>query len=369
MRDAVRPGDLIGRLGGDEFAAVLPGTGPAAAERVAERLLARVEEPFSLDDIPVQIDASAGIACRPLHASSAADLLQYADVAMYQAKADRSGVEVYAAERDDHSRDRLALIGELREGIARDELVLYLQPKVDAYTRRILGVEALVRWQHPERGLLPPAAFLPAAGQTNVMRPLTAVMLREALLLTVRWRTAGRRLPVAVNVAAPNLLDAGFAGVVEGLLEQTGARATDLRLEITEDGVMADPDRAIAVLEAVRALGVGVSLDDFGTGHSSLARLRTLPVDELKIDRSFVAGMCSDPQDAAIVRATLGREMGLTVVAEGVEDEESWNAVRDAGADVVQGYLVARPMPVEEFDAWAQAWTRERRRARAAVPA
>ena len=358
MAAAVRPGDLLGRLGGDEFAGILDDADEATARVIAERLRDQLDTPFVLDGIPVQIEASVGIALRPDHAADADELLQFADVAMYQAKGDRTGVEVYAAARDGHSRDRLALVADLRAGVERGELVSFLQPQVDAATGALVAVEALARWDHPVRGLLAPGAFLPAVEQTNVMRPLTEAMIRDALRLSVAWRHAGHGVPVAVNVAAPNLLDLGFADTVARLLMEMGAEPGDLRLEITEDGVMVDPDSATTVLADVRALGVRLSLDDFGTGHSSLARLRHLPVDELKIDRSFVFGMASEAQDAAIVRAaaTLGVELGLTVVAEGVEDPSSWDAVRAAGCHVIQGYHVARPLPLGEFEAWRAGW-------------
>ena len=358
MAATLRPGDLLTRLGGDEFAGVLVGAGADEARAAAIRLRERLEEPFLLDGIPVQIDASVGIALHPVHAASPATLLQYADVAMYEAKAARTGVEIYAAERNLHSRGRLALIGQLRDGIGRGELQMHLQPQVDAASGVLVGVEALVRWDHPERGLLAPGAFLPTVEQTNVMRPLTEHMLREALTLSVAWRGSGRAVPIGVNVAAPNLLDLGFGRTVARLLVETGAEAGDLRLEITEDGVMADPERASAMLEEMRDLGVCVSLDDFGTGQSSLSRLRSLPVDELKIDRSFVLNMEDDDQDAAIVEtaATLGTRLGLRVVAEGVESQAAWNAVRDAGCTVIQGYFVSRPLPVGDFEAWRAGW-------------
>jgi diguanylate cyclase (GGDEF)-like protein len=358
MAGAMRPGDLLGRLGGDEFAAVLAGEAVAGAVAVGERLRRRLDEPFVLSDIPVQVEASVGVAARPGHAASVTELLQFADVAMYQAKADRTGVAVYTPSRDRHSRARLATVGELREGIGRSELELHLQPQVDLRTEALVGAEALVRWRHPHRGLLAPGEFLPAVEKTNVMRPLTTRMIRETLVLAARWRQDGTPLSVAVNVAAPNLLDLGFPDVVAGLLDEHGAAPCDLRLEVTENSVMVDADRASVVLDRLRALGIRLALDDFGTGHSALARLRHLPVDELKIDRAFVLGMLADPQDAAIVRAsaTLGRELGLAVVAEGVEDDGTWDAVREAGCEVAQGYLLAQPLPVAEFERWRRLW-------------
>ena len=249
-------------------------------------------------------------------------------------------------------------MGELREGIAHGELELHYQPKVALTDGALTGVEALVRWRHPTRGLLFPDAFLPAVEQTNVMRPLTEGVLRDAVEQAVAWRDAGMPLEVAVNVAAPNLLDLDFPATVRGVLDAFGAEPSLLRIEVTEDAVMVDVERASRVLSEIRAMDVGVSIDDFGTGHSSLARLRHLPVDELKIDRSFVRPDDVGWRDAAIVRAAsmLGRELGLTVVVEGVEDAGRWHAVRAMECDVVQGYLVSRPLPPAALVAWAAAW-------------
>ena len=359
LGEALRDGDLLARLGGDEFGVLL--RDPVSAElalEVAERLRSRLDRPFIIDEISIQVDASVGIALHPEHADDAESLLRHADVAMYQAKRDRSGTEVYAADRDRHSRDRLALIGDLREGIARGELELHYQPKVALSDGAVAGVEALVRWRHPTRGLLFPDAFLPAVEQTNIMRPLTERVLHDAIAQAVVWRDAGRTLEVAVNVAAPNLLDLGFPATVRRVLAEHGADARLLRLEVTEDAVLVDVERASQVLAELRGLHVGVSIDDFGTGHSSLARLRNLPVDELKIDRSFVRTDDVGWRDAAIVRAAamLGRELGLTVVVEGVEDAGRWHDVREMQCDLVQGYLASRPLPAAGLDAWLAGW-------------
>ncbi|HWT94207.1 MAG TPA: EAL domain-containing protein, partial [Solirubrobacteraceae bacterium] len=359
LRDAVRPGDVLARLGGDEFAVLLSGAHDAAGARaLAQRLRFQFDLAFAVDGIAVQLDASIGIALRPLHALSAGDLLRTADLAMEEAKAEHCGVVTYRPRALSAARERLALMGQLRDALDRGELVVHLQPLVDAESERLMSVEALVRWEHPERGLLGPADFLPSVEQANLMRPLTEYVVREALLLARAWRDAGTPTPIAVNVAGPNLLDLAFAEKLARLLEETGASPADLRLEITEDGVMLDEDRVLAGMAALRRLGVTVALDDFGTGQSSLARLRRLPVDVLKIDRSFVMGMDSDAADGAIVRAaaSLGRELGLTVVAEGVETRSAWKAVRDAGCHLVQGYLVSRPLDVAAFETWRAAW-------------
>jgi diguanylate cyclase (GGDEF)-like protein len=356
--ETIREDDLLARLGGDEFAVVLAepiddDSALAAARRIGRSL----ESPFDLDGIPVQIDCSIGVALDPEHADDASTLLKHADVAMYSAKEGRNGVELYSSERDHRSRDRLTIVSDLRHGIARGELELYLQPQVVISSGALYGGEALVRWRHPEHGLLQPGQFLPAVGQTNVMRPLTQRVLADALTVVAAWQARGQALRIAVNVAAPNLLDLDFPKIVARELIESGARPDHLCLEITEDAVMADADRAHRVLSELRELGVRLALDDFGTGHSSLARLMHLPVDELKIDRSFVQGIAADPRNGAVVRAaaTLGRELDLTVIAEGVEDADAWNAVEDAGCDVAQGFVLATPLPVDAFERWAAA--------------
>jgi diguanylate cyclase (GGDEF)-like protein len=356
VRDVLRGGDVLARLGGDEFAVVLAGTEDEAGALVAAGKIGRcLEEPFDLESIPVQVDASVGVALHPTHADDATSLFRHADVAMYRAKDLRTGAAVYVPERDHHSRDRLRVVSDLRAGIPRGELALHLQPQVDIAGGGLVGAEALARWQHPARGLLGPGEFLPAVGQTNVMRPLTERMIADGLAVAADRRRHGRPLRIAVNIAAPNLLDTGFPATVARLLSNAAAQPTDLCLEVTEDAVLTDLDRGQRVLEELRALGVSLSLDDFGTGHSSLGRLIGLPVDELKIDRSFVLGLAADARNGAVIRAaaTLGRELGLTVVAEGVETQEAWDALYHAGCDVAQGFLFARPLPVAEFERWA----------------
>jgi diguanylate cyclase (GGDEF)-like protein len=354
--EALRPDDILARLGGDEFAVVLGSPiGADAAVMVAERIGKRMEEPFDLDGIPVQIDASIGVALHPGHAQDASALLKHADVAMYAAKQSGMGVEVYAPARDHNTRDRLQIVSDLRAGIGRGELVLHLQPQVATDSGALVGAEALVRWQHPQLGLLQPGQFLPAVAQTSVMRALTERMLDEALAVAATWRARGRPLRVSVNVAAPNLLDQDFPAAVGRRLTEAGVPPRLLCLEVTEDAVMSDIARAEGVLNELRGLGVRLSLDDFGTGHSSLARLMHLPVDELKIDRSFVQGMATDPRNGAVVRAaaTLGGELDMTVVAEGIETTQAWSTVRAAGCAIGQGYLFAAPLSVPDFEAWA----------------
>jgi predicted signal transduction protein with EAL and GGDEF domain len=275
------------------------------------------ERVFTVRGMTVHIEASIGFASFPEHADNTDELVQRADVAMYQAKRNRTGHEVYAPERDLHSRDRLGLLGELREAIEHGQLVVHYQPKGDLITGEIQGTEALVRWQHPKRGLLLPDEFIPLAEQTALMRPLTLYVLERAMRQTRSWLDEGIEISVAVNLSIPNLLDLGLPEDVALLLVETGVPAKLLQLEVTENVIMADPVRVIEVLQRLKALGVGLSLDDFGTGSSSLSYLKRLPVDELKIDRSFVLAMGESEPDEVIVRSTteLARRLGLNVVA------------------------------------------------------
>jgi diguanylate cyclase (GGDEF)-like protein len=352
--------DGLAHLGGDEFAVLLAGATDAdAAIAAARRLTGALEEPFLLDGVPVQVDASIGIALPAGQAAGTSDLLRHADVALSAAKRLRSGLEVYRPEQEVHARDGVALVGQLRAGIPRGELEVHYQPQVRLADGRLAAVEALVRWRHPERGLLAPGVFLPRVANTPVMRALTARVIGDALRDAAAWRAGGLDVPVAVNVCAHDLQDPGFAAAVSHALAATGARPGDLRIEVTEDEVMQDLPRAVATLSALRSLGIGLSVDDFGTGQSSLARLRDLPVDELKIDRSFVFGATTDGvRDRAIVRAaiTLGHDLGLAVVAEGVETPAAWEALRGLGCDLAQGYGIARPMPAAELAEWGRAW-------------
>jgi diguanylate cyclase (GGDEF)-like protein len=307
---ALREGDRVARLGGDEFAVLLRGAG--AAEGAGERIAAALSERFTVEDIELQIAASIGVALFPEHGDDAETLLQRADVAMYQAKRRRSGTEFYARERDMHTRERLQLIGELRDAVARDHLTLHFQPKLDLGRNRINGVEALVRWPHPTRGMVPPDEFIPLAEQTGVIGPLTELVIRKALRQAADWAARGIALTMAVNVSATNLLEAGWTEGVLAALERHGVRPDRFVVEITEDVLMTDPDRSLTALAVLSAAGVRVALDDFGTGYSSLSYLKRLPVDELKIDRSFVFEMGTDPADAAIVQTAVDSAAGST---------------------------------------------------------
>jgi diguanylate cyclase (GGDEF)-like protein len=315
--------DLLVRLGGDEFAVLLTPSDPASATTVAQRLLDALEEPFDLEGVALHVDASIGLALCPDHADTAIALLQRADVAMYQAKAGHHGWLTYAVVGQHQARDRLQTIEDLRVALDRDELVLHYQPKIDPRTHKVVGVEALVRWAHPAHGLLYPDTFLPLAEQTGLMRQLTMVVLQTALRQDQAWRRAGLDLPVAVNLSVANLLDAHLVHHVSDLLTGLRLPARALELEITESMLMADPVRSKQVLGELRGLGLRLSVDDYGTGYSSLAYLQERAVDELKLDKSFVMRMTQDRGAAAIVRTTidLAHSLGLTMVAEGVETE------------------------------------------------
>ncbi len=355
LAEALPKGSSLARLGGDEFAALLPlGTGVEPALEVALAVREAVKRPFALSALHVEVDASVGVALFPDHGDSGETLLRRADIAMYQAKDDRTGAQIYARDRDDHSRDRLVLVGELRGAAARDELVVHYQPKADMETGAVHGVEALVRWQHPTRGLLQPGEFLPIAEETALMAPLTLHVLERSLRQVAAWRQGGIHLDIAVNVTAHNLLDLRFPEAVTEALHRFGLGPELLQLEITEDTVMSDPERVLDVLARMGELGVRSSLDDFGTGQSSLARLKRLPVEEIKIDRSFVLGMGGDRTDRAIVRSTieLARSLELRVVAEGVENVDTWRELARLGCDQAQGYFLSRPVPASELTGW-----------------
>ena len=351
--------ELVARVGGDEFAVLLPtGTTVEQAEEVAVELARAIEEPFRFHGLTLLVRASVGIAMFPEHGRDVETLMQRADIAMYSAKARGVGHEVYSASRDGHSRARLALIGELPDAIESGQVVVHYQPKFDLETGEVAGAEALVRWDHPQFGLLGPGAFLPLAEQTGLMRPLTLRVLGDALAQCARWRDEdGLNLPVAVNLGAPNLLDLGLPVDVHELLAKYDVDPGMLQLEITETIVAADPVRVIEIMNRLVELGISLSLDDFGTGSSSLAYLRELPVQELKIDKSFILGMDEDAEAATIVQTIveLAHNLGLRAVGEGIETEEAYSLLASSGCDYGQGFLMGRPMPAAELSALALA--------------
>ncbi|MFF4751947.1 putative bifunctional diguanylate cyclase/phosphodiesterase [Streptomyces sp. NPDC002514] len=372
LRLALPRGAEAARLGGDEFAVLLPvADSTTSATRVARNLVTALSSPLDLDGLTLVLEASAGVAVFPDHALDAEGLLRRADVAMYQAKRDRTGVEVYESKRDSNTPDRLGLLGDLRRALDAHEVQLHYQPKV-RFDGQVAGLEALVRWVHPERGKVPPDEFIAIAESSGLMPLLTEYVLETALGQVAKWRAQGLRVPVAVNVSPRDVHTPGFAGSVAARLARHGVPAGALQLEITEHVLLEDPQRAADTLAGLTGHGVKMSLDDFGTGYSSLVHLRRLPVSELKIDRSFVARLAVDTEDAEIVRCTvdLAHSLGLLVVAEGVEDDETWERLRDLGCDAVQGWLVAAAMPPDETTAWLLArGSRGWQRPRAALPA
>jgi len=345
----LRESETVARFGGDEFAVLLSDGGSGAGADVAARIGHALEEPFRLGDTSISIEASIGIT-----AVAAADegptleeLLRQADIAMYKAKTDRSGFAHFSSCNDDGTLDRLTMIGELRHAIDCEELVLHYQPKIAVHSGQLIGVEALVRWEHPTRGLLPPGDFISLAEESTLIRRLTTLVLDMALRFCRTSLDQGLHLPVAVNVSARSLFDPDFPAMILDQLTRAGVPAELLVIEITEGTVMAYPDVAVQILHKLRDMGVRLSVDDYGTGYSSLSYLKNLPVDELKIDQGFIAKLTSDPDDAVIVASAmrLGHDLGLSVVAEGVEDEATLVALEALGVDIAQGFHLGRPMP------------------------
>jgi diguanylate cyclase (GGDEF)-like protein len=358
LQGTLRESDTIARLSGDEFGILLPRvSGVPAVVDVAQRIRDVLKEPFVLQDLPLAVEASVGAALYPEDGEDVDTLIQRADVAMYLAKGANSDFELYDPRADEYDPNRLVLVGELHRAIAEKELLIYFQPKAELRTGDVKGAEALVRWRHPQRGLLPPDEFIPLAQHTGLVRPLTLYVLDEALRQCAIWRLDGLDLRVAVNVAMRNLLDMQFPDDVTDLLSQWGIAPDRLELEITESAIMADPFRVRNVLTRLSEMGVRLSIDDFGTGYSSLAYLKRLPVRELKIDKSFVMNMTEDENDAVIVRSTidLGRNLGLEVVAEGVQSGEIWRELDRYGCDVAQGFYLSGPLPGEELTVWLKA--------------
>jgi diguanylate cyclase (GGDEF)-like protein len=348
-------GDVVARLGGDEFALLLPGGGVAEAQHLARAILRALEQPMTLQGHVVDVSASVGIAVFPGHGGEGATLLRRADIAMYVAKRNNCGVAVWDEGADQHSSERLSLLSDLRKAVDNDELTLTYQPKV---ALRGTGgehyAEALVRWRHPTRGLVQPMEFIPFAEQTGYIRAITQWVLAHAIAQCAEWRLDGLRMNVSINLSTRDLMDATLPDRFVALLKRHRCSAQWITLEITESAVLDDPAHAIKNLERLHALGCKLAIDDYGTGYSSLAYLRRLPVHELKIDKSFVIGMATDAGDALIVRSTieLAHNLGLSVVAEGVENDATLDRLRVMGCDMVQGYLLSRAMGVAETAVW-----------------
>ncbi len=356
LASRVAPGDTLARLGGDEFGVVLAGHDAAGPTAVAERLCRAMDEPFDLDGVTVRVGVSVGVALAPEHGRRATELMQRADVAMYAAKRARAGWRTYVAAEDPHSVQRLRTVEHLRTMLTGDgaELELHYQPKVRLHDGSLAGVEALVRWRHPVEGLLYPDAFLDLVEDSGLARRLTDHVVDQALRQCARWRADGIDLAVAVNLSATTVIDAELPTMVRSRLAEHGLPADCLEVEITEAFLMSDWIRARAVLHELRELGVLISVDDFGTGYSSLSYLRDLPIDQLKLDRSFISRMKGDAMATALVRSTvsLAHSLGLEMVAEGVESADTRELLRSFGCDQAQGYHISRPVPAIELEQW-----------------
>jgi len=345
--------EQVARLRGDEFAVLLPGARANLAQHVASKALRAMEQPVMLEKLPIEIGASAGIALAPENGDSADVLLRRADLALQAARRSENRSALYTDACEQHDPKQLALLGELRQALENNQLLLHYQPKVDLKTRSIVGAEALVRWRHPKRGLVPPDQFISLAEQGGLIKPLTHWVLGEALNQCGVW-ARDRPLPVAVNLSARDLHDPRLVEQIASALESKGVAAGQLGLELTESTLMIDPARAADTLRRIDASGVKIAIDDFGTGYSSLAYLRKLPFSELKIDKSFVLRLASEESDAAIVRSTseLGHNLGMSVVAEGVEDEKTLDMLSSFGCDAAQGYFMGRPMTAADLAVW-----------------
>ncbi len=361
--EALDRANRVGHIGTDRFVVLVDSVDLARPTHQAERIVERLRGSFDYSGVSFQLEIRIGVVVFPTDGGQAAELLQRADLALYRAKETGVIIGVYLKGDDSSHRDRLAILGELRHAIASNKLELHYQPKVDASTGQPVGCEALVRWRHPQRGFIPPGEFIPHAERTGAIRALTTWVVQTALRDLSHWQDAGLRIDVSINVSPVDLADSGFAENIAMLLIQTGASASHVVLEVTESGAMRDLPATLRMMEQLRVLGIRFSIDDFGTGYSSLAHLKRLPVDEVKIDRSFIKELEVQGDDDLIVRSTinLGHAMNLKVVAEGVELASSWDALGRLGCDLIQGYFVSKPLPIREFTAWMRAratsWT------------
>jgi diguanylate cyclase (GGDEF)-like protein len=347
---------LVARLGGDEFALLTPSQPDISTvvEEIACKIIACVQEPILVDEMMLDLDASVGIARFPTDGEDAHTLLRRADIAMYAAKQAHAELMLFEESLDVQSAGRLGVLTDFRRVLESGQIVVYYQPIVNASDSRLVGAEGLVRWEHPELGLIPPGDFIPTVERSQLIRPLTRHVLEQAIAQCAAWRRANADLSVSVNLSVRNLLDRDLPGEVERLLSSFGVPPDALQLEITESMLMSDPDRSAATVLALTDLGVRIAVDDFGTGYSSLANLRRLPIDELKVDRSFVSHMLQNDSDRIIVGSTinLGHDLGLRVTAEGVEDVSTMDHLAQLGCDLVQGFHISKPVPPETLSAW-----------------
>jgi predicted signal transduction protein with EAL and GGDEF domain len=354
LREHMRGRDVLARLGGDEFAVLLGDSGHQEATDVALKLRGALAAPFAVDGVVLHSSVSVGIALFPDDGPDLSTLLRKADIAMYKAKASGDGVHCYGRGDYTDGAARLQMLEELRTAIATDRLVLHYQPKIDLDTGAVHAVEALVRWDHTSRGLLYPNVFLALVEEGGLMPTLTRVVLAAALDQVATWHAHGQQLTVAVNLSASSLGDVDLPEEIAAMLADRGVAPHALQLEVTEEFLMADRERARDILTRLRRSGVQISVDDFGTGYSSLSYLRDLPIDELKLDRSFVFPMADDARAAALVASiiALAHSLGLRIVAEGVETHVAYTELRRLGCDQAQGYFMSRPVPAAELDHW-----------------
>ncbi|SOD73586.1 diguanylate cyclase (GGDEF)-like protein [Jatrophihabitans sp. GAS493] len=357
LRRSVRPQDYVTRLGGDEFAVIIPAADERAARDVAERIRDSLIEPVYVQGMQLQIEASIGLAMHPEHGEGLEDLLRHADSAMYTAKESREGIALYSAVRDRNSTDRLSLLAELRQALDQHTLELHYQPKVSLADRGLLGVEALIRWDHPTRGFIAPDYFIPLAEQSGLMPMLTAQVIEIAVAQLRDWSELGLQVPMAVNISPTDLTGHRLTHLLAQTTTTHGVAAGMLKLEITERVVAEETEEMNSVLLTLHEMGVTLSLDDFGTGYSSMRRLKTLPISELKIDRSFVSSLFDSTADVGIVRAVidLAHALGMPAIAEGVETESEWQLLHSLGCDGAQGWHIARPMPAADITEWITA--------------
>jgi diguanylate cyclase (GGDEF)-like protein len=356
LRSVLSAASCIARLGGDEFAVLLEDSGSEEIVRLAERVVAVLEQPILYEQQPLDVGASIGIATFPVHGGDLQTLVRNADIAMYVAKRTRSGYSVYDSSYDTSQQEHLSLLSELRRAVEQGELRLYYQPKMTLSSSKVLAAEALIRWVHPVRGLVPPALFIPFAEHTGYIKALTLWVLKEAISQCGQWCREGRPLQISVNISARDLTSRDLPERIAALLDEHGVSAQMLCLEITESGFMEDPQHAQRVLDRLAQQGVQLSIDDYGTGYSSLSYIMRLPVKELKIDQAFVSRMSENPNLATIVHSTieLGHSLGLKVVAEGVEDFRGFELLRELGCDSAQGYYLSPPLAPAEFTAWLE---------------
>jgi diguanylate cyclase (GGDEF)-like protein/PAS domain S-box-containing protein len=355
LQNQARDAETVARLGGDEFAIVLPAPRDnEAVTGLAQAILNSLEQPFVIEGQVLEVGASIGIALFPIHGADGRTLLRRADVAMYAAKQAGTGYAFHRDEYESRTADDLSLVPDMRNALERDEFELYYQPKIHLRSALVTRAEALVRWNHPQRGLLAPAAFIPLAERTGLIKGLTDWIFDHAIQQCRLWQDAGAPVHLAINISAKSLQEESIARKIHGWLEKWNVEPRFVKIEITESSVMADPAHALAVTSLLQSLGIRLSMDDFGTGYSSLTHLRALPIDEIKVDKSFVFGLTSNEADAVIVRTMidLGHNLGKQVCAEGVENEQTWRQLLEMGCDLAQGYWISRPLPATQFMQW-----------------